>query len=174
LQTSILRYEKLLGAIGRGDQPRAYVFDGDRKNDQKGILRGTKSPITGEPISAAFLPRLEIENYLLVPQAIAAAIQEELILKGEPRGVPENEVSDALIALLQTDDEKMFPQGKKAGVEAAVEIKGSRALEKLYENYGLSYHKEKSGVLIAKHISVGNQPAISEITALVKPLFAKR
>jgi ABC-type transport system involved in cytochrome c biogenesis ATPase subunit len=44
LQTSILRYEKLLGAIGRGDQPRIYIFDGDRKDDEKGILRGTTSP----------------------------------------------------------------------------------------------------------------------------------
>jgi hypothetical protein len=174
LQGSILRYEKLLGAIGRADHPRTYVFDGDRKDDEKGVLRGTTSPISGAQISAGFLPRLEIENYLLVPDAIAAAIMEELILKGEPRDVPPQEVQLALDALLQRTDERMFPQGKKAGAEPLLEIKGSRALEAIYERYGLPYHKERSGLLIAKHISVKNQPALSEITALVRFVFQRR
>jgi AAA domain, putative AbiEii toxin, Type IV TA system len=174
LQTSILRYEKLLGAIGRGNQPRMYVFDGDRKNDEKGVLLGTASPVTGEPISAVFLPRLEVENYLLIPEAIAGAVREELILKGEPREVTAAEVQAALDALLQGNEERMFPQGKKAGAEPIAEIKGSRALEKIYERYGLPYHKERSGVLIAKYISAKNQPALSEVTGLVRPLFARQ
>ena len=174
LQTSILRYEKLLGAIGRGDQPRTYIFDGDRRNDEKDVLRGTTSPITGERIAAVFLPRLEIENYLLVADAIAAAIREELILKGEPPDVSAEEIQAALDLLLQSAEERLFPHGKQAGAEPVAQIKGSIALERLYERYGVSYHKERSGMLIAKHISVKNQPAISDITVLLRPLFARR
>jgi hypothetical protein len=65
LQTSILRHEKLVNAIGRADQPRMYLFDGDHKDDEKNVLRGTSSPVGGEPIKSNFLMRLEIENYLL-------------------------------------------------------------------------------------------------------------
>lgn len=174
LQTCILRYERLLGSIGRGDQPRAYIFDGDRKDDEKEVLRGTTSPITGEQISACFLPRIEIENYLLVPEAISAAIREELRLKGELREVLEQDVKAALDELLQSKEERLFAQGKKAGGAVLAEIKGSRALERIYEKYGLSFHKEKSGVLIAKYISAKNQPALTEVADLVRPLFKKK
>ncbi len=171
LQTSILRYEKLLDAIGRADQPRTYVFDGDRMNDEKEILRGTNSPITGEHISVGFLPRTEIENYLLVADAIAAALREETSLEDSPMETSADDIQLALDVILRSEDKKMFPRGKKTGVDPIVEIKGSRALEELYGQRGLAYHKEKSGMLIAKHISVKNQPALSEITALVRPVF---
>ena len=173
LQTSILRYEKLLGAVGRADQSRMYIFDGDRKDDEKGVLRRTVSPISGAVISAGFLPRLEIENYLLVPEAIAAGIREELILKGETRDVLTQDVKSNLDALLNRADDRMFPQGRKAGADPFLAIKGSRALEMIYEMYSISYHKERSGLLIAKHVSQKNQPALSEITALVRSVFRR-
>jgi ABC-type transport system involved in cytochrome c biogenesis ATPase subunit len=174
LQTSILRYEKLLSAIGRADQPRVYVFDGDRRSGDKEVLRGTTNPNTGERISASFLPRLEIENYLLAADAITAALREELILKGEPREVSTGEVQAVLDGLLASTDGRLFPQGKQDGAEPLAVIKGSVALGTLYEQYGLPYHKERSGTLIAKYISVKNQSALSEITELVRPLFARR
>ena len=174
LQTCVLRFEKLLGSIGRGDQPRTYVFDGDRKDDEKGLLRGTTSPITGEQISACFLPRMEIENYLLVAEAISAAIREELILKGDLREISDQEVKAVLDELLQSNDGRLFPQGKEQGRDPLVEIKGSRALECIYEKYDLPFHKERSGVLIAKHISGKNQPALAEVVALVRAIFPRK
>jgi len=173
LQNSILKYEKLLGAIGRGEQPRMYIFDRDRKADERAILRGTRSPVTGEPIAAEFLQRMEIENYLLVSEAISAAIMEELILDNNPRDITPLEVQGELDALLQTNDPLLFPQGRTPNGDPLAEIKGSKVLERIYEKYGISYHKERSGILIAKHISPRNQPALSEMTALVRPLFPR-
>jgi hypothetical protein len=99
---------------------------------------------------------------------------EELILKGDPHEVDQQQVRQSLDALLQKDDQQLFPNGKTPGRDPTAEIKGSKVLESIYGRYGISYHKERSGLLIAKHISVRNQPALSEITTLVRRLFSKR
>jgi predicted ATP-dependent endonuclease of OLD family len=173
LQVSILRYEKLLRAVGRGNQPRIYVLDGDRRGDEKAVLEGTKNPITGQEVPVRFLPRLEIENYLLVPEAIASAVREELVLKGQSRDVSASEIETRLQELLENDDEHIFPQGREEDGDPFQEAKGSVVLERVYDAYGLTFNKERSGVLIAKHVSAKSQPAISELTNLLRPLFAK-
>ena len=173
IQTSIFRYEKLLGAVGRGNQPRLYLLDGDRKDDEKGVLKGTRSPVTGEDVEVGFLPRLEIENYLLVAEAIAQAVREELTLAGNPRDVESDEIELALAPLLQCDDGKLFPQGKSADRPAEEQVKGSLVLERLYDGLGLQYNKRRSGTLIARYISARNQPALSELTDSVRNIFQK-
>jgi hypothetical protein len=50
-------------------------------------------------------------------------------------------------------------------------VKGSIVLARIYEEFGLRYNKEKSGTLIAKHISTRNQPGLQELTKLVRPIF---
>lgn len=174
LQNSILRYEKLLSAVGRAEQPRMYMFDGDKKNDLRKVLQGTKSPVTGRQIAAAFLPRMEIENYLLIPEAIRAAIIEELALKNEHRDVQVQEIRDDIDSLMNSGDEHLFPLGRNSGADPFAEVKGSKVLETLYEKHGLYYNKPRSGLLIAKHLSAANQPAISEITVLVRNLFPRQ
>ncbi|MGB8583703.1 MAG: AAA family ATPase [Candidatus Sulfotelmatobacter sp.] len=156
-QTSILRHEKLLSAIGRADQPRMYLLDGDRKDDERTVIQGTKHPTTLSSLTIKFLPRPEIENYLLAPEAIAAALHEELILKGEPGEVSLTEVSQRLNELLNQENKPP--------------VKGSRVLEKLYDSFSLRYLKESSGVLIARHITASMQPIISELTDLVRQTF---
>ena len=173
IQTSIFRHEKLLGAVGRGNQPRIYLLDGDRKGDEKGILKGTRSPITGEVVEVEFLPRLEIENYLLVPEAIAQAVREELALAGNPREIQAIEIEATLTPLLECDDPKLFPQGKSPDRSAEEQVKGSLVLDRLYDGLGLQYNKRRSGTLIAKNISARNQPALSELTKAVKRIFQK-
>jgi hypothetical protein len=173
IQTSIFRYEKLLSAVGRVNQPRIYLLDGDRRDDEKGVLKGTRSPITGDGVEVEFLPRLELENYLLVPEAISEAVREELALAGTPRDVELKQVQTALDLLLQSEDEKLFPQGKIISLEPQQQAKGSLVLERLYEGFGLQYNKRRSGTLIAKHVTAQNQRALSELTNAVKRIFQK-
>lgn len=173
LQTSTFRYEKLLSAMGRTMQRRVYLFDGDRKNDEKNVLRKTISPATRDEISSLFLARLEIENYLLAPDAISIAINEEKKLKGEAQTATGPEIQALLDDMFQQQPDDLFPHGKGQGPDASRLIKGSRALAKIYDKFGLYYHKERSGILIARHISAKNQPVITEIADLVRPLFAK-
>jgi len=173
IQTSIHRYEKLLAAVGRGNQPRIYLLDGDRRGDEKGVLKGTHSPVTGNVVEVEFLPRLEIENYLLVPGAISQAVREELVLAGKPRDVEALEIELAMMPLLQSDDGKLFPQGKAADRSAEEQVKGSMVLERVYDGFGLQYNKRRSGTLIARNIASRNQPALSELTMAVKRIFQK-
>jgi ABC-type transport system involved in cytochrome c biogenesis ATPase subunit len=172
-QTSISRQEKLLSAVGRADQPRLYLFDGDRKDDEKAVVKGTKHPAMLTDLRIEFLPRPEIENYLLVPEAIAAALREELVLKGEAGEVPVDSVKEMLSRLLDDESGSQSSGGRQPTSPAAT-VKGSRVLEKLYDSFSLRYNKESSGVLIAKHITASTQPAISELTALVRAIFPRR
>lgn len=173
LQTSVLRYERLLSSIAGRDQPRLYILDGDRKEDDKKVLLGTKNPVTLKNLPIKFLPKLEIENYLLVPEAIASAITEERVLKGEQGEISAAQVKEYLDGLLASDDQRLYPYGKSVAGDHLKEVKGSIVLDRLYDRFGLSYHKEHSGLLIAKYITARNQPAISELTDLVRQLFPK-
>lgn len=171
LQMSIHRHEKLLSAIAGREQPRIYIVDGDRTDNDKSALGRTKNPATLKELPIKFLPRLEIENYLLVPEAIATAIREELDLKEESTEISIDAVRNYLAGLLASDETVLFPQSKGGKGDPMKEAKGSVVLERLYDHFSLPYNKEHSGLLIAKHITKQNQPAIAELTELVRPIF---
>ena len=166
LQTAILRYEQLLCSLGRSDMPRIYVFDGDKKPEDENLLKGTKNLATGEHIKSAFLPRLELENYLLVPEAVSEAINEELEFQGEAQRCTKDEISSSIAKHLESDDAKLFPKGKE-GDDPAKKVKASTLLSRIYDTYSLRYHKEQSGRLIAQHMTKENQRLLQELVALV-------
>jgi hypothetical protein len=171
IQTSIHRYEKFFVAVGRGNQPRIYLLDSDRKGDEKNVLKGTCSPTTGRTVEVAFLPLLEIENYLLVSEAICKAVREELALAGKTPQVEESEIEQSLTNLLDGEDGKVFPQGKKVGLPADAQAKGSIVLERLYSDFGIQYNKRRSGALIARFISSSNQPHLAKLSEVVRNAF---
>jgi hypothetical protein len=115
IQLSILRMEKYLSAVGRTRQPRAYILDGDQKEDDA-VLARTRNPITGGVIPVKFLPAPEIENYLLVPEAISLAINEEAVVAG--------------------DSQMATPRDVATVLSSAVARKASDILGEVYENYG--------------------------------------
>lgn len=175
-QTAVLRLEHLLSAVGREKQQRLYVFDLDRSTDDANLLKGTNPFGADEPLPVGFLKRMEIENYLLVPEAIARAINEECKLNGKPIQVKAEQVQQELKKLYAArDDEKLFPPGKMpAGDDVLVRIKGSRALDRLYEVLAAaSYHKERSGRLIASHVTMDNQPALQDLAELFESIFPR-
>lgn len=113
---------------------------------------------------------MEIENYLLVPGAIADAIREEL-----PGGVSDNLEEDVAAILKdlyeRVDDSKLFPKGKTD--EPDKHIKGGRALERLYDRLGVgNYNKARTGRLIAGYVTKENQLALKELEELFRPLFS--
>lgn len=169
-QTAVGRFEKLLAMVGRIKQPRVYLFDLDRSPDDETLLRKTKPEGENESAPIIFLPRMEIENYLLVPGAIADAIREEL-----PGGVSDNLEEDVAAILKdlyeRVDDSKLFPKGKTD--EPDKHIKGGRALERLYDRLGVgNYNKARTGRLIAGYVTKENQLALKELEELFRPLFS--
>jgi ABC-type transport system involved in cytochrome c biogenesis ATPase subunit len=170
-QTIILRYEKMLQELEMSSIPRLYLRDGDAAQDERATLEGTKQPATGKDLSVKFLPCAEIENFLLVPGAIARAMQ---VLKqfsgGSDLEIKEAEVKALLDKLLASDDPKLFPTGR--GASSWNKVKGSAVLGKIFEKYGLRYDKESAGALIAEHVTPEDQPALQELVKLFAGLFS--
>ena len=117
-----------------------------------------------------FLRRSEIENYLLVPEAIARAISEQADIDdiNFSESSPE-EISRILSETLNVQDEEVFPHGREA--DPLTCAKGSVVLERIFKQFELAYSKKSSGRLIANHITLKNQPALEELFDLVKDLF---
>lgn len=172
-QTAVLRFEQFIASVGRLELKRLYLFDGDRSLEDKNLLAGTRSMATNHNALIQFLPRTELENYLLVPEAIANAINEENELGGEGTKVSAQQVENELEVLYTIEDARMFPRGKGSTNEELPRlIKGSRALEYIYDRLGSqNYNKKRTGQLIATHVSLEAQPALAELALLLRQIF---
>ena len=171
-QTIILRYEKMLQELEMSSIPRLYLRDGDAAQDERVTLEGTKQPVTGQSLSVKFLPCTEIENFLLVPGAIAQALKVLRRFAGSSDvDIKEAEVKALLDELLASDDPKLFPAGR--GTSPWNKVKGSAVLGEIFEKYGLRYDKETAGALIAEHVTPEEQPSLQELVKLVAGLFAR-
>jgi ABC-type cobalamin/Fe3+-siderophores transport system ATPase subunit len=172
LQTAILKYEKLIDALSQRGMPRVYLLDGDRSQDDVGVLSAMRNAESEVPIPVKFLPRTEIENYLLAPSAIAPALRQEAELLGADIEITDDAITTRLGELLNADqtDRQLFPRGKRN--DPAKDVKGSVLLQRLYASFGnLVYDKEHSGTLIAHHLRLQDQPCLKEIRDLVSELF---
>lgn len=169
LQTAVLRFEKLLDAIGRAKQKRIYLFDGDKSGDDRKLLSGTTASNVAAKIK--FLRRLELENYLLCPGAVAQALKEQATLDEiKLDGIGAAEVTEEIKQQLKADDEKLFPRGKTGNPLET--CKGSVLLQRLFAAFGNQrYEKRRSGVLIARLIDPKQHHDILDIVGLVKDLF---
>jgi energy-coupling factor transporter ATP-binding protein EcfA2 len=170
LQTAILKYEKLIGALSQTTIQRIYLFDGDRSPDDRNTLNSMRNPQSGELIPTKFLPRTEIENYLLVSSAIEPAIREEAELAGLEINASSDDIEQRIAELLNENDLQLFPRGK--GDDPSRHAKGSVLLQRLYASFNnLSYDKLHSGTLIAHHLRAQDHPLLPEIRDLVCKLF---
>lgn len=170
LQIAVHKHEKLLRALSQTQQPRLYLFDGDRSPEDIELLKKMRDSSGNNSVPVRFLPRTEIENYLLVPEAIVAALQEEALLADVQIEVTETSVREKIDSFLKSDDKVLFPHGKNA--DPSKTVKGSVLLQKLYASVeNLVYDKDKSGALIAGHLTVKNQPALSELRDLLKDIL---
>jgi AAA ATPase domain/AAA domain, putative AbiEii toxin, Type IV TA system len=167
-QTSMIQFEKLLAQLQRATLPRIYLFDGDCVAEDQRLL-GETPYLKDSGAVVQFLPRMEIENYLLVPDAIAAAMKALTVFSGASTPPPNaTNIEAALQTILAKEDSKLYPNGKTDPFKSA---KGSVALERLFDAFSLSYNKRTTGKLIAQHVTAGNQPALPEIWSLVEDIF---
>lgn len=171
LQSAVTRYEKLISALSPKKLRRLYLFDGDRSPADMQSLKAMRNADGTENVPIIFLPRTEIENYLIIPKAIYAALKEEASLAGIPINVTEAEIGERIDMLLKSTDAELFPRGKKA--DPKVDVKGSVLLDKLFSSVdNLVYDKKRSGSLIAKHMTASDRPAVKELAALFFEFFS--
>lgn len=165
-QTSLLYWEKFLVQLGKQSSPRVYLFDGACVSEDRTLLEKTKVFEAGSAALLRFLNMHEIENYLLVPEAIASAMQELANFQGENLKDADSEaVAKKLNEILSLqENQKLYPQGPPK--EPNRDVKGSVVLQMLFASYGLRYEKRKVGRLIATKITDKNQPPLSEVWQL--------
>jgi len=87
------RYERLVLALGRARLPRLYLLDGDRS---KAAIERMN---LGDGAEAIILAKTEIENYILQPAAIVAAMTAEAKTHNQSVQVDEGEIHDQLTHL---------------------------------------------------------------------------
>jgi len=171
-QTSLLFFERFLRELGESSLPRIYLFDGDCDREEQRVLRDTPILTGNASVAIQFLPRCEIENYLLVPEAIAQAIKHLAAIDGKDVStLSAGGVSSQIQGMLSKEDGGLFPNGR--GDDALVNVKGSVVLKRIFESYGLRYTKRSEGRLLAERITARDQPALAEIWGLVRPIFPK-
>jgi len=169
-QRSVINFEKLLEQLGKAAVPRLYLFDGDCELDDARLIRETPYLAERQNLSLRFLRQREIENYLLVPEAILGAFQRLGAMEGkQDQSLDIATIRKDIDDILKADDAKLYPNGKTG--DLARDMKGSVALERLFKEYDISYNKRTTGRLIAEHITVENQRGLSEIWDLVKDVF---
>lgn len=151
-QTIILKHEKMLEQIGRATIPRVYLRDGDAAPDDKKLLIGTRIPSSGGELKIRFLPKAEIEDYLLVSAAIVKAMEDLANLEGVRSAAATAEQVQKIITVCGN-------------------VKGSKVLETVFDRFGLAYSKRTAGRLIAQYVSAENQPDLSQIVDLVRDIF---
>jgi hypothetical protein len=169
-QTSLLYFERFLHELGKSSLPRIYMFDGDCINDDQRVLRETPILTGNASVKIQFLAKCEIENYLLVPEAIVQAIKHLAAIDAKDVSkLSEGGVRSQMQEMLSKEDGRLFPNGR--GDDPLTKVKGSVVLERIFESYGLRYTKRSEGRLLAEHITAENQPALAEIWGLVRPIF---
>src|SRR5712664_1232033 len=142
-QTSLMYWEKFLIQLGKQSSPRVYLFDGDCALEDQKLLGKTKAFEAGSAALLRFLGMHEIENYLLVPEAIASAMEELANFQGENLKDANSEAVGKKLSeiLCLKENRKLYPQGPPNDPNR--EVKGSVALQMLLANYGLRYEKRK-------------------------------
>jgi ABC-type polar amino acid transport system ATPase subunit len=171
-QTSLIYFEKFLEELGSSALPRIYLFDGDCEQCDRRVLQDTPLVAQKDIAGIRFLSMSEIENYLLVPEAILAAVQHIFALQGKDSAqLTREQIARQLQDLLAADNGKLYPRGRDQ--KSTRSVKGSVVLRKIFEQLGLKYTKANEGRLVAEYITLTNQPALSEIWDLVAPIFPK-
>jgi energy-coupling factor transporter ATP-binding protein EcfA2 len=171
-QTPLLFFEKFLKELGKTSLPRIYFFDGDCNEQDRQVVQSTPIVAESDSASIVFLPRCELENYLIVPPAIVQAIRQLADLEGKNIStLNENAVGIQIQELLSKENGKLFPDGKEG--DPLRKVKGSVVLERVFATYELKYRKRIEGRLLAEYVTIENQPACAEIWDCVRPIFPK-
>lgn len=143
--------------------PVHYFFVFDRHEEDERYISALKG-CYAEKIQ--LLPRYEVENFLLEPEAVSTAIEEEVKLFYEDESdkkealstLSTNTVNDILEGAKK--EPQFYPNGRPDPHKWENSIKASSLLDKIYRKWKLSYDKTSSGPRIARHLSQSHLDSI--------------
>jgi predicted ATPase len=174
-QSKIRDMERVILGLGRTRLPRVYLFDGDRNTEHRNRLLATRIPNSDDHVQVRFLPVPELENYLLIPEAIAAALNDELHQIGSDLSVTTEQVATELQALLASGNPALFPTGKTELDRPERLCKGSAVLSRLFDNFEhCKYDKIKSGKGIAAAMTPAQVEPFREVARMLFPVITLR
>lgn len=153
----------ILGYLSSSPIPYRILIDRDEKSEQKiNELQETY----GDNI--LILERREIENYFLTQiEPLVLSISQNI-----QREVSGSEVKEFITKCYENfEDRKLYPKERLSQVN---DIVGSEVLERLFNNYQLTYSKVRHGTLIVNWL-LENQPNELECIAdLLRPFVEQR
>ncbi|PHA58716.1 hypothetical protein COF07_10250 [Bacillus wiedmannii] len=133
------KLESIFNAISNSPIPYTIMLDKDEKTPEK--IRELEETYQGKVV---ILPRREIENYFLRPEAISA-----LIKKHNPeQEFKIEDIQEFIQNCLDDKDNKTFyPKGCNNQIE---DVKASMVLEAVLNTYSMRYNKIRDGLYIAE------------------------
>jgi hypothetical protein len=114
------------------------------------------------------LSSLEVENYLLDPEAITHVLREQCRAYEIDQSIETDEVARRLQEMLESEESKLYPHGRTN--EAKKSIKGSVALERIFDSYQLPYQKNLHGPLIAEALKA-DASGLQELWSVLESFF---
>ena len=173
-QTSLLYWEEFLSELGKNGMPRVYLFDGGCVQEDRTLLQKSKIFERDSGAYLKFLKMHEIENYLLIADAIIETLKEMADFQGLTNpDINLERLSKSLQAILaRVDNQKLYPNG--IDQDRRRDVKGSVVLQMLFPEFGLDYDKRRTGRLLATKITFKNQPLLDEIWTLFPAGFLSR
>ncbi|WP_238486175.1 ATP-dependent nuclease [Bacillus hominis] len=133
------KLESIFNAISNSPIPYTIMLDKDEKTPEK--IKELEETYKGKVV---ILPRREIENYFLRPEAIY-----DLIKKHNPeQEFKIEDIQESIQNFLDDKDNKTFyPKGCNNQIE---DVKASMVLEAVLNKYSMRYNKIRDGLYIAE------------------------
>lgn len=149
--------EKIFNSISNSPIPYRILIDRDEKNQD--MLKKIEENYKGK---AFVLPRREIENYFLVPEAIEALIKHYL----PNQDVTVDIVQEQIDACLEdTENRELYPKGCQNKIE---DVKGSKVLKRILSEYKIEYSKVNHGFFITEWLYNNNNNKLNVIYSFFK------
>lgn len=132
------------------------------------IDRDEKTEETLEKISQTYhgkalvLPRREIENYFLVPEAVLELIKNVIPEDAEVlKDLNLESVKQAIDGCLDSiENTQLYPRGCK---DKLTDVKGSELLNIVLREYHIEYRKVSHGLFLTQWISENNKEILNDI-----------
>lgn len=151
------KLEGIFNSISTSPIPYKIMLDRDERDEvQVDVL---KQNYKGKII---VLPRREIENYFLVPEAIVQLVKD---YTSDNDATVERVESSIKHYLSNTESKELYPKGCKNPIE---DIKGSKVLELILNEYSINYNKVKHGLYITEWLYANNNRELDVIYNLYK------
>ncbi|MCR8870523.1 ATP-dependent nuclease [Peribacillus frigoritolerans] len=144
--------EKIFNSISDSPIPYKILIDRDEKN--KDALKKLVNTYGNKII---VLPRREIENYFLIPEAIEALIKNILPNQIVTADIIKQGIENCLN---NRECRDLYPKGCEDPIK---DVKGSLVLKQILEPYHIEYSKANHGLFITEWLYANNNKQLDDI-----------